>query len=127
MGESGIGSRSTRHTKDANVISTNFVGTTGAHLVARPAGTLITALYKHLHTPRTIAHRPQPTEDPSTHLTAHSHGLAEGLGPGWQDHELLEGQLVTRVLTAVDNVERGDWKDELRPKDHATWIKRIEM
>lgn len=42
-----------------------------------------------------------------TNLCADLHGLAEGLSPGGQDHELLEGKTVAGVLAAVDHVERG--------------------
>lgn len=41
------------------------------------------------------------------YLCADLHGLAEGLRTGGQDHELLEGEAVAGVLSAVDHVERG--------------------
>ena len=38
-------------------------------------------------------------------LGSHAQPLAEGLGPGGLDHELLNGQLVSGVLATVENVE----------------------
>jgi hypothetical protein len=38
-------------------------------------------------------------------LSAHLHGLGERLGPGGEEHELLEGEGVTGVGATVDDVE----------------------
>jgi len=41
-------------------------------------------------------------------LGGHAHGLADGLGAHRHDHELLEVDLVVRMLPAVDDVGHGD-------------------
>ena len=40
------------------------------------------------------------------------HGLGKGLGAGGEEHELLEGELVTGMGTTVDNVESGSGESE---------------
>lgn len=39
------------------------------------------------------------------HLSADPHGLVEGGGPYWEDHELLHGQFVSSMASSVDDVE----------------------
>ena len=44
-------------------------------------------------------------------LGSHLHGLGEGAGSSWEQHELLEGKSVTGVLTTVDDVESRGGED----------------
>ena len=56
------------------------------------------------------------------HLATNLHGLAEGLGTDGHEHELLEGQGVTGVLSSVDDVHGGDGEDELVLSGHLTEV-----
>ena len=46
-------------------------------------------------------------------LRPHLHGFLEVLRPYGQDHELLHGQLIPGVASAVDDVERRNRKDDV--------------
>jgi len=39
------------------------------------------------------------------------HRFTECFGTGGDDEEFLEGKLVTSMLSSVDNIEAGYWKD----------------
>lgn len=53
------------------------------------------------------APRRQNQSRSSAHLRADLHGFLERRGTSGEDHELLESQAVTGVLSAVDHVKRG--------------------
>ena len=47
------------------------------------------------------------------HLASNPHRLSESRCPCWKDHELLHGQLITRMSPSIDDIEGRHREDEL--------------